>query len=103
MTAPTIEWVVDTGELVQVAKLSHSEEASSAAIIANEKTCGWLTMSGSRMPSEMVSMTSPPAIRAPAISKTAASISATGMEMARAPTAAPTLLVTSLAPMFIAM
>ncbi len=46
-------------------------------------------------------MTGPPAIVAPRISKIAAMTRACVMVMAPAPTAAPTLLATSLAPIFI--
>ena len=58
---------------------------------------------GLMMPFWIVATTSPPATRAPAISNTEAMISAPTIEMAFDPTAGPTLLATSLAPMFMAM
>ena len=74
-----------------------------AAIIAEMKTLGSETATGSMMPLEMVETTSPPAISAPALSKTAAMASATPSVIACDPTAGPTLLATSLAPMLSAM
>ncbi len=50
-----------------------------------------------------VDTTSPPAIIAPITSKTAAMTMAPAIEMDLDPTAGPTLLATSLAPMFIAI
>ena len=58
---------------------------------------------GSMIPREMVLTTSPPAIRAPAVSNTAAMAMAPPMVSAFAPTAGPMLFATSLAPMFSAM
>jgi hypothetical protein len=55
------------------------------------------------MPLEMVVTTSPPAISAPAASNTAAITKAPAIVSAFDPTAGPTLLATSLAPMFMAM
>jgi hypothetical protein len=52
---------------------------------------------------EIVDTTSPPARIAPAASKIAAMTSAPIMVSAREPTAGPTLLATSLAPMLRAM
>ena len=52
---------------------------------------------------EIVVMTSPPAIIAPAASKTAAISSAPIKVMAFEPTAGPTLLATSLAPILSAI
>ena len=63
----------------------------------------FVSTSAETMPSEMVVTTSPPASRAPAVSKKAAISRAAPMVSALAPTAGPTLFVTSLAPMFMAM
>ena len=52
------------------------------------------------MPFEMVPTTSPPASKAPALSKIAAMIRAPTIVKAFAPTAGPTLFATSFAPMF---
>ena len=51
----------------------------------------------------MVATTSAPPIKAPMTSKMAAMMMAPVMVMERDPTAGPTLLATSLAPMFMAM
>ena len=102
-TAPTIECVVDTGAPTAVARFSHSAPASSAASMIHTKVSESLMRSGSMMPLRMVPMTSPPAISAPAASKIAAMTSAPARVSALEPTAGPTLLATSLAPMFIAM
>ena len=74
-----------------------------AAIIAHTNVLVSGTMAGSMMPFLMVETTSPPAISAPALSNTAAIMSAPISDSAREPTAGPTLLATSLAPMFSAM
>ncbi len=102
-TPPTTAWVVDTGAPIQVARFTHSAEESRAAIIAQMKASVLGIRAGFTMPLEMVSTTSPPAMIAPAVSKMAAISSAPDMVSAFEPTAGPTLLVTSLAPMFIAM
>jgi len=96
-------WVVETGAPKKVAKLSHRAAASSAANMAVRKVAASGIKSGSMMPLEMVATTSPPAINAPAVSKMAAINSAPVSVSAREPTAGPTLLATSFAPMFIAM
>ena len=96
-------WVVDTGAPRNVARCTQSAEASSADIITHTNTPALGTSAGSMMPLEMVSTTSPPASSAPAHSKMAAMTSAPDMVSARAPTAGPTLLATSLAPMVSAM
>ncbi len=98
-----IEWVVDTGAPKAVAMFSHTAAASNAAVISQMKRSGSVTASGRMMPFWMVETTSPPAISAPAASNTAAMISAPTIDSAFEPTAGPTLLATSLAPMFIAM
>jgi hypothetical protein len=102
-TPPTIEWVVDTGAPIQVARLSHSAPASSAAIISQTNVAASSIRVGSMMPPLMVLTTSPPAMIAPSASNTAAMRMAWVRLIAREPTAGPTLLATSLAPMFMAM
>ena len=103
ITPPTIECVVETGAPSHVARFSHKAEASSAAIIAQTKTCPLPSASGAMIPPEMVETTSPPAISAPAVSQIAAISSAPPMVSALAPTAGPMLLATSFAPMFSAI
>src|SRR5215217_8090910 len=101
-TPPTTAWVVDTGAPIYVARLTHKAEASRADIITMIKSR--LSMSGTVSRSRAtVDTTSPPANRAPAASKIAAMTRAPVMEMARAPTAGPILLATSLAPTLSAM
>ncbi len=102
-TPPTIEWVVETGAPMAVAKFSQSPAARSAAIISQMNVSRSLIEPGSMMPCLMVLTTSPPAMIAPADSKMAAMMMAPVSVMACEPTAGPTLLATSLAPMFIAM
>ena len=80
-----------------------SAPASSAAIMSQIKISVSLIKAGSMMPFLMVPTTSPPAIRAPDASKMAAIKIAPVSVSAREPTAGPTLLATSLAPIFIAM
>ncbi len=77
--------------------------ASTAPVISQMKLRGSPTISGLMMPPLMVLMTSPPAIRAPADSKIAAMMIAPVIVNAPDPTEGPTLLATSLAPMFMAM
>ena len=60
-------------------------------------------LSGAIIPLAMVETTSPPAINAPALSKTAAITIAPNMVSAFAPTAGPILLATSLAPILSAI
>ena len=103
ITPPTMEWVVETGAPIQVARFTHSADDSSAAIIAQTKMPSVPIVCGSMIPREMVLTTSPPAISAPAVSNTAAMAMAPPMVSAFAPTAGPMLLATSLAPMFSAM
>lgn len=103
MAPPTTEWVVETGAPIHVARLTHNAEDISAAVITQMKVSGDATAVGSMMLLEMVETTSPPAMRAPALSKTAAMISAPPSINAFEPTAGPTLLATSLAPILSAM
>ncbi len=104
ITPPTMEWVVDTGAPANVARFNHNAAASNAAIMAQIKLSvsvpNWLI---SMMPPLMVDTTSPPAIKAPAASKIIAIMMAPPMVNALEPTAGPTLLATSLAPIFIAI
>ena len=103
MTPPTMEWVVETGAPISVARLTQTAAESSAASMAQMNMLLSVNESGLMMLLEMVDTTSPPAIRAPAASKTAAIIKAPNRDSAFDPTAGPMLLATSLAPMFIAM
>ena len=64
---------------------------------------GLCIKSGLIIPSLIVFTTSPPATKAPNVSNTAAIIIAPINVNAFEPTAGPTLLATSLAPMFIAI
>ena len=104
ITPPTMECVVDTGAFAMVAKFSHNAAAKSAAIIAqmNESVLPPKALM-SIIPFLMVFTTSPPAISAPAASNTAAMTIAPPMVSALEPTAGPTLLATSFAPIFIAI
>src|SRR5690606_33523396 len=99
-TPPTTEWVVDTGAPKKVARLSHSAAANRADIMDHTNIMGVWNWSDDAMPLEMVWTTSPPAMMAPDASHRAAMTRAPLMVSARAPTAGPTLLATSLAPMF---
>ncbi|MCY1247616.1 hypothetical protein D9M72_609640 [compost metagenome] len=74
-------------------------DEASAAIITQTMVWGPRICSPYKMPASTVRVTWRPASMAPAISKTAAIVSAVTIDIALAPTAAPTLLVTSLAPM----
>ncbi len=103
ITPPTIAWVVETGAPSQVARLSQTAEAISAAIIAQTKIPGAATAAGATIPPEIVETTSPPAISDPAVSKITAMIRAPDIVSAFAPTAGPMLFATSLAPMLSAM
>ena len=98
-----IECVVETGAPSEVATLSQSALASSAASISQMKRDGSSIAAGLMMPPLMVSTTSPPAITAPSASKMAAIKMAQPSVITPEPTAGPRLLATSLAPMFIAM
>ena len=103
ITPPTILCVVDTGAPIQVAKLTQSAADIRAAIIAHINVSASAIDSGETIPFEIVLTTSPPATIAPNASKIPAINSAPTMVSAFEPTAGPTLLATSLAPMFIAM
>ena len=83
--------------------MSHNAAAKSAAVIAMMNVAVSGIKVGSMIPLEMVLTPSPPARTAPAVPHTAAMTSAPPMVRAREPTAGPTLLATSLAPMLIAM
>ena len=101
--APTIECVVETGAPTAVAMFSHKAAANNAAIINQTKVSESGIKLGSIMPLRMVPTTSPPAINAPAASKIAAMTNAPTSVKALEPTAGPTLLATSFAPIFIAI
>lgn len=102
-TPPTMEWVVDTGAPIAVAMFSQIAAASSAAIMSQMKTPPFGINAGSMIPFLMVLTTSPPATMAPIPSKIAAMMIAPVKVSALEPTAGPTLLATSFAPMFMAM
>src|SRR4051812_23868693 len=72
MMLPTIECVVETGALIQVARLIQSAAASSAAIMISMIWSVLVSASGLMMSDLMVATTLPPAITAPAISQNAA-------------------------------
>jgi hypothetical protein len=98
--APTMEWVVETGQPNLEATVSHTAAASSAASIPSIRTSGSPTRAlESMMPLRMVDVTSPPARKAPRNSNTAAIRIACFTVMARAPTEVAMALATSLAPM----
>ena len=102
-TPPTIECVVDTGARKIVAKCTQIAPAIKVASITNKNTCESLIFLGSIMPDLMVLTTSPPAKIAPLASQIAAIIIAPVSVIACDPTAGPTLLATSFAPMLIAI
>lgn len=83
--------------------LTRRPAARSADSIAHEKAVLSGIVSMLMMPLEMVSTTLPPVISAPAISQMAAMMRAAASGMALAPTAGPTLFVTSFAPILMAI
>src|SRR5690606_35494901 len=104
ITAPTMLWVVETGQPHLLARLSQIAAASSAAVIPIANSTGSAaTTSWSTMPLRMVSVTWPPTKNAPANSNTAARPTAAPMVSALLPTEVPKALATSFAPMFQAM
>ena len=102
-TPPTIEWVVETGAPMMVARLTHSADDSSADIMTMMKAFVVSVASRTIRLREMVDTTSPPASRAPEASHIAAISRAPPMVRAWAPTAGPMLLATSLAPILSAI
>jgi hypothetical protein len=99
-TAPTIEWVVETGQPRVEAIISHTAAASSAPSMPKTRISGRSTIElGSMIPLRMVEVTWPPAIAAPANSKMPAMMIAVVTVMAPDPTDVPMTLATSLAPM----
>ena len=102
-TPPTTACVVETGAPSQVDRFTHRAAAIIAQIITRTNPSEVAKPSGATMPPAMVSTTSPPASTAPRLSNTAAISSAPPMVSTLAPTAGPTLLATSLAPMLSAM
>src|SRR5690606_37559258 len=103
MTPPTMECVVETGAPSQVAMFSQMAAPSRAPVMTQTKTLASPMVSGSMMPFLTVLTTLPPAMIAPAASNVAAMTMAVVNVIASEPTAGPTLLATSLAPMLIAM
>ena len=108
-TAPTIEWVVETGIPVQVAKLSQIAADNKAADIPitrsaagspSSKPCIDTRAEGSTIPLRMVSVTWEPTKTAPANSQIPAAMTACLTDKAPEPTASAIELATSLAPMF---
>lgn len=104
MMPPMIECVVDTGQPIRVATSSHTAAPRRAAIMMNAKSIGLIaTPLRSTIPLLTVSVTSPPASRAPLTSKIAATSSACFIVRVPAPTEVPKALATSLPPMLKAM
>ena len=100
---PTIECVVDTGELKKVARFIHNAAANKALSIKYLKLVTETSVPGEIIPLETVLTTSPPANKAPELSHTAAIKTAVPTVITLPPTAGPILLATSLAPIFKAM
>jgi len=98
--APTIEWVVETGNDFQVAKLTQRAAASKAEKAPIRATCGSDMISVDTIPLRMVSVTCEPMKTAPRIFRIPAINTAWRMVIAFAPTAEAMELATSLAPMF---
>ena len=94
---------MDTGAPTHVARFTQRAADSNAAIMAHMNVSGVPMLSGAMMPLAMVETTSPPAIKAPALSNTMAIPIAPPMDNALAPTAGPMLLATSFAPMLSAI
>ena len=98
--APTMEWVVETGQPRADANASQQPAASKAASMPNTSSSGLSAIcDGSTMPLRMVRVTLPPASAAPANSNTAATMIAVVTVIAPEPTEVPSALATSLAPM----
>ncbi len=111
-TAPTMEWVVETGMPYMVEKWSQKAAESSAADmpITRMMAASWLDMpgmavrtAGSTMPLRTVFVTWAPTRTAPANSQIPAAMTALRMEIALEPTASAMEFATSLAPIFHAM
>ncbi len=94
---------METGAPTYVATLIQIAAASSADSMRRTKLPASRISAGSMISLDMVPITSPPAISAPMVSNTAAMANAPAMVSAPEPTAGPTLLATSLAPMLSAM
>ncbi len=98
-TAPTMVWVVETGQPRREANISQTPAASRLASMPYTRISGESRMdAGSMMPLRMVFVTWPPARNAPANSKIAAMTIAWRTVMAPDPTDVPIALATSLAP-----
>src|SRR6056297_959635 len=99
VTAPTIEWVVETGQPYFEAISSQVPAASSDASMPNTSRSGVAANRlASTMPLRMVEVTPPPASTAPENSKMAAMITACRIVIDLDPTAGAMALATSLAP-----
>ena len=102
-TPPTMECVVETGAPNKVARFNQTAPASKADNINQTNVLVSAIFDGFIIPFFMVETTSPPANKAPAASNIAAITIAQNKVIAFDPTAGPTLLATSLAPIFIAI
>ena len=100
---PTMECVVDTGELKKVAKFIQRAAANNALNIRYLKSVVVTKSPGDIMPLETVLTTSPPANNAPELSHIAAITTAVPTEITFPPTAGPILLATSFAPILSAI
>ena len=97
--APTMEWVVETGQPRLEATISQMAAASRAASMPKTRISGLSAIpEGSMIPLRMVLVTCPPASAAPPNSKMAAMMIAVLTVIAPEPTAVPMTLATSLAP-----
>ena len=97
--APTIVWVVDTGQPRDEATISQIPAASSAANMPKTNISGFSEMgAGSMIPLRIVLVTCPPARKAPANSNRAAITIAWRAVIAPEPTEVPMALATSFAP-----
>lgn len=103
ITHHTIEWVVETGALKNVARLSHNDAENNAESIIKIKILTSFINQTSIIPFFTVSTTSHQAITAQSNSNTAAIIIACFNFKAHEPTAGQTLLATSLAHIFTAI
>ena len=104
MMAPTIEWVVDTGQPNLEANVSQTAAARRADSMPMTSRLGsFSSASASMMPLRIVDVTSPPARNAPRNSNTPAITMATPTVMAPEPTDVPIEFATSFAPIAQAM
>ncbi len=97
--APTMVWVVETGQPKYDATINQTPAASNDASMPNTSSSGLpASRSASMMPLRMVAVTWPPASTAPRNSNIAAMTTAWRRLNAREPTDVPMALATSLAP-----